>query len=199
MAGVDSLRNGYIWRVGTGQKINIWTDAWIPNCANRRFITPRRGILLTKVSDLIDPTTNDWDEDLVRQTLWPPLPMHNMQDFIARSYTKNGLLTVRSAYLEEWNKQHGMKLGYTNGMGRSRVNPIWGKICKLACLAKVNFFNLAHIAWDTTVSYYPGQWTHKNFTQLPIMFEWARGYQACGVSVSEGKISAGKVGDVWNS
>jgi hypothetical protein len=71
MAGVDSLKNGYIWRVGTGQKIDIWTDAWIPNCANRRIITPRQGNLPTKVSDLIDPTTNVWDEDLVRQTLCP--------------------------------------------------------------------------------------------------------------------------------
>lgn len=153
MAGVDSLRNGYIWRVGTGQNINIWRDAWIPNCANRRIITPRRGNLLTKVSDLIDPITNFWDEDLVRQTLWPidarrvlviPLPMHNMPDFIAWSYTKNGLFTVWSAYLEEWNKQHGRKLEYTNGMGRSKVNPIWGKIWKLACPAKVK-----KIIWRT--------------------------------------------------
>ena len=33
MAGVNSLRNGYILRVGNGQNIDIWRDAWIPNCA----------------------------------------------------------------------------------------------------------------------------------------------------------------------
>ena len=94
MAGVVSLSNGYIWRVRTGENIDIWRDAWIPNCADRKIITPRRGNILTKVSELIDPITNCWDEDLVRQTLWPidayrvlaiPIPMHNMSDFIAWS------------------------------------------------------------------------------------------------------------------
>ena len=41
------------------------------NCANRKIITPRRGHLLSKVSDLIDKVMNFWDEDLVTQTLWP--------------------------------------------------------------------------------------------------------------------------------
>ena len=49
---------------------------------------------MSKVSDLIHPVTNDWDVDLVRQTLWPvdaqrvlaiPLPQHNMLDFVAWS------------------------------------------------------------------------------------------------------------------
>ena len=146
MAGVNSLRNGYIWRVGNGQKIDIREDAWIPNCANRKIITPRRRHLFSKVSGLIDPIMNCWDEDLVIQTLWPidaqrvlaiPLLMHDMPDFIAWRYTKNGLFTVRSAYFEEWNQQHGRKLQYTNGMGRTNANPIWGKIWKLSCPAKV--------------------------------------------------------------
>ena len=45
MAGVDSLRNGYIWRVENGKNIDIWGDAWIPDSANRKIITPRRGLL----------------------------------------------------------------------------------------------------------------------------------------------------------
>ena len=103
MAGMKSLRNGYIWKVKNGQNIDIWRDAWISNCANRIIITSRRGNLLEKVSDLIDPVRNGWDEDLMRQKLWPidaqrvlatPLPMHNMPDLIAWSYTKNGLFTV---------------------------------------------------------------------------------------------------------
>ena len=153
MAGVNSLRNGYIWRVGNGQKIDIWENAWIPNCASRKINTPRRRHLLTKVSDLIDPIMNCWDEDLVRQTLCPidaqrvlviPLPMHDMSDFIVWSYTKNGLFTVRSAYSEEWNQQHGRKLQYTNGMGRTNANPIWGKIWKLSCLTKVKNSSSLH-------------------------------------------------------
>ena len=110
MAGVNSLKQGYIRRVVNGQKIDIWEDSWIPSCANRKIITPRGGQLLSRVSDLIDPATNSWDEDLVRQTFWPidaqrvlqiPLSLHDMPDFIAWRYTKNGMFTVRSAYLAE--------------------------------------------------------------------------------------------------
>ena len=75
-------------------------------------MTPRRGHLFSKVVDLIDPVSNDWDEDLIRQTMWTidgqrilsiPISQHNMTDFIAWSYTKNGLFSVRSAYSVEWN------------------------------------------------------------------------------------------------
>ena len=60
-----------------------------------------------------------------------------MPDFIAWSYTKNGMFSVRSAYSIEWENQYGNKLKYSNGMGRTTVNPIWSKIWKLACPAKV--------------------------------------------------------------
>lgn len=131
-----SLKNGYIWRVGNGQSIDIWDDTWIPNCSTRKVITLKGGRLLSRVVDFIDPVSNSWDEDLVRQTLWPtdaqrvlaiPLPHHDMQDFpshhdmqdfVAWNFTKNGLFSVRSAYFVEWDHQHGMKLTLTNGMGR---------------------------------------------------------------------------------
>ena len=53
--------------------------------------------MLRKVADLIDPIINSWDEDLLRQTLWPidvqrvltiPISQHDMPDFIAWNFTK---------------------------------------------------------------------------------------------------------------
>ena len=41
MTGVNSLKNGYIWRVENGQNIDISRDALILKCANRKIITPR--------------------------------------------------------------------------------------------------------------------------------------------------------------
>ena len=149
MAGVSSLKRGHIWRVGNGQNIDIWEDAWIPNCANRKIVTPKGGQLLRKVADLIDPILNSWDEDLLRQTLWPidvqrvltiPISQHDMPDFIAWNFTKKGIFSVRSAYFVEWDHQYGNKLRHTNGMGRTTVNPIWARIWKLACPAKVKIF-----------------------------------------------------------
>ena len=82
-------------------------------------MTPRKGQLLSRVVDLIDPVSNIWDEDLIRQTMWPidaqrilsiPLSQHNMSDFIAWSYTKNGMFSVRSAYSVKLDHHYGSKL-----------------------------------------------------------------------------------------
>ena len=90
LAGINTLKR--CWRVGNEHNINIWEDAWIPNYATMKIVTPKGGNLLTKVGDLIDPVYNTWDEDLIRQTMWPidvqrilsiPLPQYDMQDFIA--------------------------------------------------------------------------------------------------------------------
>ena len=92
MAGITTLKRGYIWRVGNGHNINIWEDAWMPNCATRKIVTPKGGHLLSRLVDLIDPVSNNWDEDLIRQTMWPidaqgilsiPILQHNMTNFIA--------------------------------------------------------------------------------------------------------------------
>ena len=55
MEGITTLKRGYIWQVGNGYNINTWEDAWIPNCATRKIMTPKRGQLLSKVVDLIAP------------------------------------------------------------------------------------------------------------------------------------------------
>lgn len=96
--------------------------------------------------DLIDPASNNWDEDLIRQTMWPidvqwilavPLPQHDIPDFVAWSYTKYGIFLVQSAYFVEWDHQHGCKLRHSDGMGRTTVNPIWTEVRKLSFLTKV--------------------------------------------------------------
>jgi hypothetical protein len=95
-AGLQTFKKGHIWRVGKGDQINIWEDEWIPG--NYRRVFTRRGHnILTKVQDLIDPITNQWDEDIIRQSflgidvqriLVIPLPTHEMDDFVGWSLTK---------------------------------------------------------------------------------------------------------------
>jgi hypothetical protein len=64
--GVQALKDGLIWCVGDGTQINIWLDPWIPNGVTRRPATPRGHIIVTKVSELIDPSTGEWDSALVK-------------------------------------------------------------------------------------------------------------------------------------
>ena len=68
--GVQALNKGLIWRVGDGTQINIWLDPWIPDGITRRPITPRGQTILTKVSELINPVSGEWDRELVEEIFW---------------------------------------------------------------------------------------------------------------------------------
>jgi hypothetical protein len=57
LKGISLLKEGLIWRIGDGESVNIWTDAWLARDGARQPITPRGGNILTKVRDLIDPHT----------------------------------------------------------------------------------------------------------------------------------------------
>lgn len=106
LKGLELLKKGIIWRVGNGEDIKIWDDPWLPRGSTRRPITPRRGIILSRVADLLCPDTGQWDEELVRELFWTEdvpiilaLPTHvEMQDVATWHYDPKGLFSVKSAY-----------------------------------------------------------------------------------------------------
>ena len=106
LKGLDLLKKGIIWRVGNGEKIKIWEDPWLPRGFTRRPITPRRGILLSRVADLLHPATGQWDKELIEELFWPEdvpeilaLPVHtDMEDVLAWHFDSKGLFSVKSAY-----------------------------------------------------------------------------------------------------
>lgn len=72
----------------------------------RKPITLRGNNILVHVDELIDPTTGQWDEMMIRQTFWPQdvalilsIPANvDMEDVLAWHYDTRGLFSVRSAY-----------------------------------------------------------------------------------------------------
>jgi len=103
---VQTLKDGLIWRVGDGTQINIWLDPWIPNGVTRRPATPRGHIIVTKVSELVDPTMGEWDSALVKDIcseqdakniLAIPLKQR-MMDNLAWHFDSKGRFSVKSAY-----------------------------------------------------------------------------------------------------
>lgn len=59
---------------------------------SRKIITRRGNSILTKVSELIDPSTGDWDADLIDAIFWPidaqrikqiPIARASVEDFVA--------------------------------------------------------------------------------------------------------------------
>jgi hypothetical protein len=65
LRGLELLKKGVIWRVGNGENISIWEDPWLPCGVTRRPITPKGRNILTRVAELINPITEDWDEELI--------------------------------------------------------------------------------------------------------------------------------------
>jgi hypothetical protein len=103
---VGLLKERLIWRAGNGVDINIWDDAWLIRDGSRQPITPRGHSLLTKVNELINPHTGQWDEILVRDTFWEmdaniilSTPIRDdFEDFPAWHHDNKGLFSVKSAY-----------------------------------------------------------------------------------------------------
>jgi hypothetical protein len=106
LKGVGLLKERLIWRAGNGVDINIWDDAWLRRDGSRQPITPRGHSLLTKVNELINPHTGQWDEILVKDTFWEmdaniilSTPIRDdFEDFPAWHHDNKGLFSVKSAY-----------------------------------------------------------------------------------------------------
>jgi hypothetical protein len=65
--GLELLKQGIIWRVGSGSQIRTWRDPWIPRPHSFKVTSRKERCRLTWVSELLDTRGTDWDRDkLVR-------------------------------------------------------------------------------------------------------------------------------------
>ncbi|XP_075636851.1 uncharacterized protein LOC142609107 [Castanea sativa] len=66
LRGRDIIQRGAIWRVGSGEKINIWQQLWLPRKhPTIPLICPLESFENHTVDSLIDPSTRTWNEQLV--------------------------------------------------------------------------------------------------------------------------------------
>lgn len=101
--GVQTLKNGVVWRVGNGQSIDIWQDPWLPRDLSRVPITPQGRNLITKVDELIDPHTEQWDVPLLEEMFRDEdvqaiqsIPIHlEMNDDVGWHFDAKGLFSVK--------------------------------------------------------------------------------------------------------
>ena len=104
----DVIRRGMVWRVGTGEKVKIKEDRWLPDKTNGLVISLLPQVAAkTKVSSLIDQDQVRWNEEVVRNLFLPheansilaiPLSLRRPPDRIAWKHTPSGLFTTSSAY-----------------------------------------------------------------------------------------------------
>ena len=63
LRGRDIIQRGALWRVGSGEKINIWQHRWLPRKhPTLQPICPLESFENHKVDSLIDPSTRRWNE-----------------------------------------------------------------------------------------------------------------------------------------
>uniref|UniRef100_A0A452YCS4 Uncharacterized protein n=1 Tax=Aegilops tauschii subsp. strangulata TaxID=200361 RepID=A0A452YCS4_AEGTS len=69
--GRDLLREGLVWRVGDGTKINIHHDNWIPRSGSMRPLGAVFVQGVTKVADLLVNTGDAWDNNRIDNMFSP--------------------------------------------------------------------------------------------------------------------------------
>lgn len=128
----------------------------LPRGVTRRPITPRGQSLVTRVSDLIDPVTGDWDHDLIKDIFWEQdvqdilaIPVHiGQEDIIAWHFDKKGMFLVKSAYhtLHDRATRASKKQKGESSSAHQGKKLDWNQVWKLNCAPRVRHFlwRLAH-------------------------------------------------------
>ena len=129
--------------------------SWIPRGITRKLITPKPQTdegqnVITRVCELIDPLTSEWNVGLIGQIFMPEdveiiltIPIcADAEDFLAWHYDSKGIFSVRSAYRV---KQIIHDLNLINSRGMSTEGVCWMKetwkcLWRLHCPAKVQHF-----------------------------------------------------------
>ena len=106
LKGRDVLLKGARWRIGCGEAVSIWNDAWLPSLEHPRVLSAIvLGFEDGRVSDLINPLTRTWDLNLVHGlfssdeaalVLSIPLSRTPVEEKIIWPFTPSGKYTVNS-------------------------------------------------------------------------------------------------------
>lgn len=104
--GTELLKEVIICSIGNSTSVNIWLDPWMPWDIKRKPATPTGRLLLSRVSDLIDPFTGAWDEQLIYDNFWPDdaetimaIPVEPLElDSPAWHYDSKGNFSVKPTY-----------------------------------------------------------------------------------------------------
>jgi hypothetical protein len=147
LGATQLIDKGLIWRVGSGSKIRIWEDKWLPIRDHNAILSPRPPQSpVTYVRQLIDEHSNTWKEGVVKSSFMPheaeailgiPLSSKHPSDTAVWGGTKNGVYSVRSGYHTLLNESYRDNPGPSDTSFEAQVwNSIWG----LKIPAKIRHF-----------------------------------------------------------
>jgi hypothetical protein len=156
------LQEGLRWRVGTGEKIKIWGDKWLPSCSTYQVISPRSFLDdSTTVDKLICKDTMTWDADILERLFLPqdveaiksiPLSLRRPFDILIWTGTKRGDFSVRSAYHMLLNQSHAVEASSSSSSSRGQIQRGWSSIWAVPVQPKVKLF-----IWRACKAIFPTQ------------------------------------------
>ncbi|XP_056698192.1 uncharacterized protein [Spinacia oleracea] len=108
MVGNQVLSQGLAWKIGSGARVRITLDSWVPNVQVSFRDSVHESDYPTLVSSLINPRSYAWDVSVVRRLfdnstanaiLSLERPSVPMDDFVYWKFTPAGLFSVKSTYV----------------------------------------------------------------------------------------------------
>ena len=163
LRGLELLKEGIVWRVGTGEQIDVYKDPWLPRGQTKRVRSPDELGEELRVSDLIDTSTGQWDEELIRNLFDQvdtkeilSIPIRpGMVDTIAWHFDNKGIFSVKSCYhLGVSLRDHKLGKDASSSTATKDQSPIWNMIWNLKLPGKVRIFlwRLCHNSLPTRVN-----------------------------------------------
>ncbi|XP_043698525.1 uncharacterized protein LOC122649220 [Telopea speciosissima] len=108
MEGQQVLQAGLLWRVGSGEMVDIWNDNWLPTHVNFKLLHPLlEDCPYNRVSQLIDFDNRKWNESIIDRYVHPEdrkdiyqlqLSLFATEDRQVWGPSKVGTFSVKSAY-----------------------------------------------------------------------------------------------------
>ena len=135
---------GSIWRIGDGQKVDVWKDRWIKKPPDFKV----------RCSDVIQPTSmkveklfyrgkREWNRGMIREVMNEedaslvekiPLSKKGFSDKLIWRESINGVFSVKSAYFE------ARRILQKNNVDRSNREELWRWLWTAKVIPKVKFF-----------------------------------------------------------
>ena len=161
LKGRDVLKRGARRRIGCGENVSVWNDAWLPSRDRPTVQSPVvEAFQDAKVRDLINPDLQMWETDLIKGLFTPqeaklilsiPLSQKRTEDKIIWPFVPSGNYTVKSGYNFLIKENSSQATSSTNpGLNQALWKNIWEasvpnkvrnflwRVCKNAIPSKMN-------------------------------------------------------------